>query len=97
MIEGKTKTGFEYQVNEKILTDYRYITAAARLTSKDYAERILAWDKVSALLLGDKVQDLITHIEELNDGFVPFDKMTIELNEIAEACVPKKSTTSQES
>ena len=97
MIEGKTKTGFAYSVSENIVKDYRYVRAVAKLRKGDNTDKFLAFDTLSTLLLGDRVEDLITHVETLHDGFAPIEAVATEMNEIIEACVPKNSPSSQES
>jgi len=97
MIAGKTKSGFEYQISEKILKDYRYVRAIAKLQKGDNADKFIAFDEISTLLLGGKVEDLIKHVEGLNGGYAPLEVMAAEMNEIIEACSPKNSSSSPES
>lgn len=97
MVTGKTKTGFEYSIDERIVKDYRYVRALARLNKGDSAEKFIAFDQISTLMLGDKVDDLITHVETLHDGYAPIDAIGAEVTEIIEALTPKNSISSQES
>lgn len=97
MVTGKTKTGFEWSVDERVVKDYRYVRALAKLNKGDNTEKFLAFDQISTLMLGDKVEDLITHIENLNDGYAPIDAIGAEVTEIIGALTPKNSTSSQES
>ena len=97
MVTGKTKTGFEYSIDERIVKDYRYVRALARLNKGDSAEKFIAFDQISTLMLGDKVDDLITHVETLHDGYAPIEAIGAEVTEIIEALTPKNSISSQES
>lgn len=97
MIAGKTKSGFEYSIDERIVKSYRYVRAAAKLYKGNKAEKFIAYDEIGTLLLGDKVEDLIKHLEGLNGGYAPFETVVIEINEIIEACSPKNSSSSPES
>ena len=97
MVTGKTKTGFEYSIDERIVKDYRYVRALAKLNKGDNAEKFIAFDEISTLLLGGKVEDLIKHVEGLNGGYAPLEAMAAEMNEIIEACSPKNSSSSPES
>lgn len=97
MVTGKTTTGFEYSIDERIVKDYRYVRALARLNKGDSAEKFIAFDQISTLMLGDKVDDLITHVETLHDGYAPIDAIGAEVTEIIEALTPKNSISSQES
>ena len=97
MVTGKTKTGFEYSIDERIVKDYRYVRALAKLNKGDSAEKFIAFDQISTLMLGDKVDDLITHVETLHDGYAPIEAIGAEVTEIIEALTPKNSISSQES
>ena len=82
MIAGKTKSGFEYQISEKILKDYRYVRTIAKLQKGDNADKFIAFDEISTLLLGGKVEDLIKHVEGLNEGYAPLEAMAAESSRI---------------
>lgn len=97
MVTGKTKTGFEWSVDERVVKDYRYVRALAKLNKGDNTEKFLAFDQISTLMLGDKVEDLITHIENLNDGYAPIEAIGAEITEIIGALTPKNSISSPES
>lgn len=97
MVTGKTKTGFEYGIDERIVKDYRYVRALAKLNKGDNTEKFLAFDQISTLMLGNKVEDLITHIENLNDGYAPIEAIGAEITEIIGALTPKNFTSSHES
>lgn len=97
MVQGKTKTGFEYSIDERIVKDYRYVRALAKLKKGDNIDKFLAFDRISTLMLGNKVEDLITHIENLNDGYAPIDAIGAEITEIIGALTPKNSISSPES
>ena len=97
MVTGKTKTGFEYSIDERIVKNYRYVRALAKLKKGDNAEKFLAFDQISTLMLGDKVEDLITHVETLHDGYAPIEAIGAEVTEMMGALTPKNSISSQES
>lgn len=97
MVQGKTKTGFEYSIDERIVKDYRYVRALAKLNKGDNIDKFLAFDQISTLMLGNKVEDLITHIENLNDGYAPIEAIGAEVTEIIGALTPKNSISSPES
>lgn len=97
MVQGKTKTGFEYSIDERIVKDYRYVRALAKLNKGDNIDKFLAFDQISTLMLGNKVDDLICHVEKLNDGYASIEAIGAEMTEIIEACSPKNSFSSPES
>jgi hypothetical protein len=49
------------------------------------------------MMLSDKVDDLISHVEKLNDGFAPIEAIGAEVTEMIGALTPKNSISSQES
>ena len=82
MIKGKTSTGFEYEVNENIRKDYRFVTALATLHSKNEAKAIDAYSTVVSLLLGENgEEDLCQHVMD-EDGIVNFTRLGEEVAEI---------------
>ena len=82
MIKGKTSTGFEYEVNENIRKDYRFVTALAKLHSKNEAKAIDAYSTVVSLLLGENgEEDLCQHVMD-EDGIVNFTRLGEEVAEI---------------
>lgn len=97
MVTGKTKTGFEYSIDERVTKSYRYVRALAKLNKGDSADKFIAFDEISTLMLGNKVEDLITHVETLHDGYAPLDAIGGEVMEMMEALVPKNSGSSPES
>lgn len=76
MLEGKTKSGFKFKIDERVLNDYELLELLA-----ETEENPLLVTKVLTKLLGDRKQDLIDHVRE-KDGVVPADKMMKELEEI---------------
>lgn len=79
MLKGKTKTGFKFEIDERLLNDYELVELLA-----ETEENPLIVSKVLTKLLGDQKKDLIEHVRE-EDGIVPADKMMEELEEIFNA------------
>lgn len=79
MLKGKTKTGFKFAIDERVLNNYELIELLA-----DVEENPLLVTKVLTTVLGDKKQDLIEHVRE-DDGIVPVEKMMEEIAEIFNA------------
>lgn len=82
MIEGKTKSGFKFSIDERILGDWRLLSAIALTESKDQSEQIRGTHELVSLILGDKEKDLIDFISGKNDGFVPTDKIAETITDI---------------
>ena len=77
MIKGKTKTGFEYELNEKVLNNYELVENIAEIE-----ENPLAITTIVKQLLGkDGTKRLKEHIRDEN-GIVTTDKMMKEIVDI---------------
>lgn len=82
MIEGKTKSGFKFKIDERILNDWRLVDAIGLSESDDASEQIRGVRNLVQLVLGDQADALKKHIADNNDGFVPMEKMTDVITEI---------------
>ena len=71
MIEGKTKSGFKFKIDERVTDDWRLLKYIAMSESKDASEQIQGAHGLVSLLLGDQEQALMDFIAKKNDGFVP--------------------------
>lgn len=77
MIEGITKTGFIYEIEEDRLYNYELIELLEEVDSSP-----LALPKVVNILLGkEQAEELKDHVRS-KDGIVAVDKMAEELQEI---------------
>lgn len=84
-ITGKTKTGFSYSFDNRILTDWDFITLLGTITDEEKkdSEKITNLQKLLRLILGEKqTNDLIDHIRDMNDGFAPLEEVMKEFGEI---------------
>jgi len=82
IIEGKTKSGFKFKIDERILNDWRLVDAIGLSESDDASEQIRGVRNLVQLVLGDQADALKKHIADSNDGFVPMEKMTDIITEI---------------
>lgn len=82
MIEGKTKSGFKFKVDERIGTDWRLMEAIALSESDDASKKIKGSLDLINLILGKDAEKLKTHIAKNNDGFIPAEVMNAEVLEI---------------
>ena len=72
MITGTTPTGFEFEVDERVLNDYRFVEALAMAESDDSAKKLEGITTLPGLLLGTKDKKrLMEKISAENDGFIP--------------------------
>lgn len=80
-----TKSGFEYRVDPRILTDWRFTMAVVKTQNGDDMEKLAGVDQVAKLLIGEEQYgSLIKHISDRNDGFVPAEEIIAEMTEIME-------------
>lgn len=84
-ITGKTSSGFSYSFDNRILTDWDFVSLLGSITDeeKKEAEKIASLQKLLKLILGEsQTSDLIKHIRDLNDGFAPLEEVMKEFGEI---------------
>lgn len=81
-MKGTTKSGFKFNIDERIIEDWRLIDAIAMAESDDPGEQVRGTKAVADLLLGKDKASLIKFIQDKNDGFVPATEMTNVIAEI---------------
>ena len=83
-MKGKTKSGFEYNVDEKMTKDWRFIRLVKKMTKGSNEDQIAALDDALAMVLGGEAEAdrLLEHIEKQNDGYAPAEMVVEEFNEI---------------
>lgn len=84
-ITGKTKSGFSFSYDQRVLTDWDFITLLGTLTDEEKkdTEKIVNMQKLLKVILGDEqTNKLIEHIRSLNDGYAPLEEVMNELGEI---------------
>ncbi|MBO7423206.1 MAG: hypothetical protein J6T99_07470 [Oscillospiraceae bacterium] len=87
-----TKSGFEFAVDPRILTDWRFTMAVAKTQSGKDIEKLAGVEQMASLLLGDEqYQKLLEHVAEQNQGFVPAEAVIAEMTEIMEAAKEVKN------
>lgn len=94
MIEGKTKSGFEFAIDERILSDWRLVDAIGMSESDDASEQIRGVRNLMKLILGDKANALEKHIADKNEGFVPSKQVTDLITEIITTAKEIKNSSS---
>lgn len=85
MIKGKTKSGFEYEISENCLKDWRFLTLIKAMRKHNQIKQVDAFVEYIEYLLGDEgVERLSEHLVDEN-GNVPIESVIAEFNEIMEA------------
>lgn len=96
MIEGKTKSGFKYKIDERILDDWRLIEAVGDAESNDGSRVVRGMTNLLEILLGDQADALKKHIADKNDGYIPKDIMLNTMIEIVKSSNELKNSQSSE-
>lgn len=91
MIQGKTKSGFKFEIDERVLSDWRLLLNIERTESEVLTERVKAITELVHLLLGSNESKLMEHIAKKNDGFVPTEAITDELASIVSSAKELKN------
>ncbi len=94
MIEGKTKSGFKFAIDERILSDWRLVDAIGMSESDDASEQIRGVRNLMKLILGDQADALKKHIADKNEGFVPSEQVTDLITEIITTAKEIKNSSS---
>ncbi len=77
VITGKTKTGFEYEIDKKILNDYELLEEIDNIGKNP----VIIIRLLKRLLKEEQLEKLKEHIRN-EEGIVPIDKMEKELIDI---------------
>lgn len=96
MINGKTKSGFEFSVDERKLNSKRFAMILAKLTKYSQAGgesgmlANAAENEMEEFLLGPEQQEaLVAHCDEKAGGYASIEDVTAEVSEIIAACEQK--------
>lgn len=82
-ITGKTKTGYAFEYDERVLTDWEYISLLSVTQNGTDMEKIAASTKVVELLVGkDKMPGLIDHVRKTHDGYASVEDIIAEFTDM---------------
>lgn len=96
IIEGKTKSGFKFSLDERILDDWRFVDAIGLSESDDASEQIRGMRDLVKIVIGDRYDAFKKHIADKNDGFIPRDAVTDLVIEIVNLSRELKNSQSSE-
>ena len=94
MIEGKTKNGFKYKIDERVMEDWRLLKYIALSESTDSSEQIKGASSLVSLLLGDQEPAMMEFVAKKNGGFVPATAVTEMVTEILTSVKDLKNSSS---
>lgn len=86
MIKGKTKSGFNYEIDEEALNDYRLLKEIARVEEEPLRFPFL----LERLLTSEQEEKLLNHLED-EKGRVDPDKVMDEIKDIFSNTKPLKN------
>lgn len=83
MYVGKTKTGYEYSIDERVANDQNLLDLIVDAESDDESVKMKATKELYIFLLGKKgYEALKDHVRSTNEGYCPVEAMTAEFLEI---------------
>lgn len=96
MVEGKTKSGFKFKIDERLLDEWDVFEAIADMTSGDNARIIQGTVTFTNTVLKDEKQRLIEFIRKKNKGYCPQEKMQDLITEIINTTKEIKNSESSQ-
>lgn len=92
-MQGITKSGYQYDIDNRILTDWRFVTALTKCqtSKKDTFEKLSGTQEMAKLLFGDKFEEFMDFIASKNDGYCPSEVIMAEVTEIFQSANGSKN------
>lgn len=88
-MQGTTKSGFAYEIDDRILTDWRFTLALTKCQKGENLKQLEGMQEMVSLMFGDKLEDFMNHIAKQNDGYVPAEAIMADVQDIFESKIPK--------
>lgn len=89
-MQGKTRTGFEYNIDDRILTDWRFTMALTKCQNGKGMDQLAGAQEMVSLMLGEEgLERMMKHISDNNEGYVPAEAVMAEVQDIFESKIPK--------
>ena len=89
-MQGITKSGFEYDIDDRILKDWRFTLALTKCQKGDGLEKLQGAQEMIELMLGKEgAEKFIDNIVAHNDGYADSEVVLNEVKEIFESKIPK--------
>lgn len=87
MVKGKTESGFEFELNEQALTDFRLLDLLSEIEDGNVSSSV----KAIKFLLGDEQKEKLYDFCKNEDGFIPADEVIKVFGEIMNSCKQTKN------
>ena len=88
-MQGKTKSGYKYEIDDRVLKDWRFVEAITEADKGKGVAQLEGARKMIHLMFGEDYDRFMEHIANQNDGFVPAEAVMAEVKEIFENSTPK--------
>lgn len=80
MMNGKTRSGFEFTIDERSLDDYALLEAIGKFDAAgNKIQQASALTEIIDYLLGENKEAFMEHIKKNNDGFRPIEAVRDEI------------------
>lgn len=85
-MKGTTKSGFEFKIDNRILKDWRFVSALTKCQqSKTEFGKLEGIQEMVVLIFGDKYEEYLKYVASKNDGFCDSDAIMADIKEIFES------------
>lgn len=96
-MKGTTTSGFEFEIDDRILSDWRFVSEMANLKDLEDSDSkevdfIVSMKNVEKLIFKDNGKAFEKYIASQNDGTVPTDVLLKELLEIIKSKAETKNS-----
>lgn len=96
-MKGTTTSGFEFEIDDRILTDWRFVSELTNLKDLEDSDSkeidfIGSMKNIEKLIFKDNGKAFEKHIASQNDGAVPTDVLLKELLEIIKSKAETKNS-----
>ena len=81
-MKGTTSSGFEYEINEAIVKDWRFAKAIALADREDETDKLSGYTKMVQLLLGKEGEQKLEKHVMTEDGMIPLKSINREVLEM---------------
>ena len=90
LVKGTTKTGYKFELDDRILKDWRFIQALAKSQKGTDLEKLESANDLVNLVIGQKnIEKFMSRIQKNNEGYIPIDAVMLEINGIIESIQAK--------
>ena len=92
-MQGTTKSGYEFKIDDRILSDWRFVETLTKCEDKSSSafEKLAGIQTMAKLLFGDKYDEYMKFIASKNNGYCPSEVIMGEITEIFQSANNSKN------